>query len=60
MFRNGIKVIKHTTFGVIVGLILGVIFCCLFGCKNKKKNRASRAVHALGDLLEQILSIFKC
>ncbi len=59
MLKKGIKAIKHVVFGMIGGIILGVTFCCLFCGKNKVKNKASRAVHSLGDLLEQVLSLFK-
>ena len=59
MLKNGFRTIKHTTLGMFGGTILGMIICFMFGCKNKVKNKASRAVHAVGDLLEQILFMFK-
>lgn len=59
MFKNGIKTIKHIAIGMAGGTVLGMILCCCFSCKNKMKNKASRAIYALGDLIEQIPRMFK-
>ena len=59
MIKNGIKTIKHIAIGMAGGTIIGIVLCCFFSCKNKIKNKASRTVRAIGDIVEQIIYIFK-
>lgn len=56
--KNSVKTLKHVAIGIAGGTILWTILCCMFACKNKSKNKMSRAVHSLGNLIEQIPCIF--
>ena len=59
VLKNGIKTLKHIAVGMTGGMILGIILCCFFSCKNKIKSKVSKAIHALGDIIEQIPYMFK-
>ena len=59
MFKIGIKVCKGILCGLISGMILGASAICFLKDKKKMKKKAGKVMYAIGDLFEQVPSLFK-
>ncbi|MDQ5983978.1 MAG: hypothetical protein RUMPE_01007 [Eubacteriales bacterium SKADARSKE-1] len=44
---------------MISGVILGSVFSCMIKENRRVKRKASKAVHAVGDFIEQVPSILR-
>ena len=59
MFKSGAYLIKGIFIGMISGIILGASAFCMMKEQRKVKRKASRAIHAVGDFIEQVPCMFK-
>ncbi|MBR1779351.1 MAG: hypothetical protein IJ758_02475 [Clostridia bacterium] len=59
MLKNGINICKGILCGMVSGAILGAGFFYFMKDKKKMKKKAVKVMYAVGDLIEQIPSLFK-
>ena len=59
MFKNGINVCKGVLCGLVSGMIFGASIICFLKDKKKMKKKAGKVMYAIGDLFEQVPSLFK-
>ncbi len=59
MHKNVGDFMKGVGMGVVLGSAVGVVGTC-YAKKNKKglKNNAGKALHSIGDLLENVTDMF--
>lgn len=59
MFKSSTHMIKGLFIGMISGLFLGSSISCIMRDQRKVKRKASRAIHAVGDFIDQVPYMFK-
>ncbi len=59
MFKSTASMVKGTICGLISGMIIGGALCCIIKDQKKMKKKAGRALHAVGDFIEQVPCMFK-
>lgn len=59
MFKNSANIIRGIFIGMMSGIILGASASCMMREQRKVKRKAGRAVHAVGDFIDQIPCMFK-
>lgn len=50
---------KNLFMGMLLGVATGAIGCCIMKDQKKAKKKASKAIHAMGDLIDDIKYMLK-